>query len=70
MKKTLLISILMMNLVLCSATEPYFRAAWISTVANIDWPSKEAIGNYEQQQSEMIAILDSLQAIHIRSLSI
>ena len=67
MKKTLLISILMMNLVLCSATEPYFRAAWISTVANIDWPSKEAIGNYEQQQSEMIAILDSLQATHINA---
>lgn len=34
-----------------------FRAAWIATVANIDWPSKPGLP-VAQQQKEMIAILD------------
>ena len=50
------------------AAEPYFRATWISTVANIDFPSKSAIGNYEQQKADMIAILDELQAMHINAI--
>ena len=44
-----------------------FRGAWIATVANIDWPSKEAVGNTEAQQAEMIWILDSLQAIGVNA---
>ena len=44
-----------------------FRGAWIATVANIDWPSKEAVGNTERQQAEMIFILDSLQSIGINA---
>jgi len=44
-----------------------FRGAWIATVANIDWPSKEAVGNTEAQQAEMTFILDSLQAIGINA---
>ena len=40
------------------------RGAWIATVANIDWPSKPAIGDAERQQREMLAMLDSLQALH------
>ena len=67
MKKSLLTSLFVMIVVLCNATEPYFRAAWISTVANIDWPSKAAIGNYEQQKSEMIAMLDAFQAMHLNA---
>ena len=43
------------------------RAAWIATVANIDWPSKEAVGNTELQQKEMLAILDSLHALHFNT---
>lgn len=37
-----------------------FRAAWVATVANINWPSK---GNYstEQQKREAIQILDMLK---------
>ena len=35
-----------------------FRAVWIATVDNIDWPSKSAVGNVEQQKKEFIAILD------------
>ena len=44
-----------------------FRGAWIATVANIDWPSKEAVGNSELQQSEMIFLLDSLHSIGINA---
>lgn len=34
-----------------------FRAGWVATVANIDWPSKPGLP-VDQQQSELIAILD------------
>jgi uncharacterized lipoprotein YddW (UPF0748 family) len=39
-----------------------FRAAWISTVWNIDWTSKPGIPT-AQQQSELTALLDQLQAM-------
>jgi uncharacterized lipoprotein YddW (UPF0748 family) len=44
-----------------------FRGAWIATVANIDWPSKDAVGYSELQQSEMTFILDSLQSLGINA---
>jgi uncharacterized lipoprotein YddW (UPF0748 family) len=34
-----------------------FRAVWVATVANIDWPSKPGLSTSEQQQ-EIIDILD------------
>jgi uncharacterized lipoprotein YddW (UPF0748 family) len=34
-----------------------FRAAWVATVANIDWPSKPGLP-VEQQKTELLAILD------------
>ncbi len=34
-----------------------FRAAWIATVDNIDWPTKRTLTPAEQQ-AEMIKILD------------
>lgn len=45
-----------------------FRGAWIATVANIDWPSEEAVGNTERQQAEMIYLLDSLESIGINAI--
>jgi len=45
-----------------------FRGAWIATVANIDWPSVEAVGNPEAQQAEMIWLLDSLESIGINAI--
>ena len=45
-----------------------FRGAWIATVANIDWPTPEAVGNTELQQQEMIFLLDSLHAIGINAI--
>lgn len=38
-----------------------FRAAWVATVANIDWPSQKGLSTAEQQK-EAIALLDFLQA--------
>ena len=40
-----------------------FRAAWIATVANIDWPQPETIGQTEMQKETLLTILDSLQAL-------
>ncbi len=37
-----------------------FRAAWVATVANINWPSKPGLSS-ELQQQEAIALLDFLQ---------
>ena len=45
-----------------------FRGAWIATVANIDWPSAEAVGNTGQQQAEMTSLLDSLESIGINAI--
>ena len=45
-----------------------FRGAWIATVANIDWPSSQAVGNTEAQQAEMIFLLDSLESIGINAI--
>lgn len=37
-----------------------FRAAWVATVANINWPSKRNLST-EQQKKEAIALLDLLK---------
>lgn len=37
-----------------------FRAAWVATVANINWPSKSGLST-DQQKAEAIKILDMLQ---------
>jgi len=39
-----------------------FRAAWIATVSNIDWPSKPGLSS-SQQQAEFIARLDQLKSL-------
>lgn len=38
-----------------------FRAAWVATVANINWPSKPGLST-EQQKQEAITLLDYLKA--------
>ncbi len=43
-----------------------FRAAWVATVANIDWPGKRGLST-EEQQREAIALLDFLQANHFNA---
>ena len=39
-----------------------FRAAWIATVENIDWPSKKGLSS-DEQKAEFIKLLDLLQSI-------
>ncbi|MES2882145.1 MAG: family 10 glycosylhydrolase [Bacteroidota bacterium] len=41
-------------------TEREFRAAWVATVANINWPSKPGLP-VDSQQKEAIALLDFLK---------
>jgi uncharacterized lipoprotein YddW (UPF0748 family) len=42
-------------------TESEFRAAWVATVANINWPSKPGLST-DEQKKEAIALLDFLAA--------
>ncbi|MFC0167529.1 glycoside hydrolase family 10 protein [Pseudoduganella danionis] len=44
-----------------------FRAAWVSTVANIDWPSRNNLG-MAKQQAEALAILDRAQAVGLNAI--
>jgi uncharacterized lipoprotein YddW (UPF0748 family) len=44
-----------------------FRAAWVSTVANIDWPSKPNL-KADKQQAEAIAILDRAKALNLNAI--
>lgn len=43
-----------------------FRAAWVATVANIDWPSKPGL-SAAQQQAEMHAMLDRAAALKLNA---
>jgi uncharacterized lipoprotein YddW (UPF0748 family) len=47
-----------------AATE--FRAAWVATVANINWPSKPGL-SVEDQQKEAIVLLDFLKNNHFNA---
>jgi uncharacterized lipoprotein YddW (UPF0748 family) len=44
-----------------------FRAAWVATVAHIDWPSAAGLPA-EQQRAEALAILDRARAIGLNAL--
>lgn len=48
------------------AVEREFRAAWVATVANINWPSKPGLST-EAQQQEAIALLDFLKQHHFNA---
>lgn len=43
-----------------------FRAAWIATVGNLDWPSRPGLTS-EEQQAELIAILDRAAALNLNA---
>jgi len=44
-----------------------FRALWVATVANIDWPSKPGLSTWDQQR-ELLAILDRAAALHLNAI--
>ena len=47
--------------------EREFRAVWVATVDNIDWPSKPGLST-EIQEQEALAILDSVVALHLNAI--
>lgn len=46
--------------------EREFRAAWIATVANINWPSKRNLTT-EEQKIEAVSILDKMKAANLNA---
>ena len=44
-----------------------FRAVWVATVANIDWPSKPGLNSWEQQ-GELIAILNKAVRLNLNAI--
>ena len=44
-----------------------FRAAWVATVAHIDWPSKRGLTT-AQQRAEMLELLDKAQSIGLNAI--
>ena len=44
-----------------------FRAAWVATVANIDWPSRPGL-SAQLQRSEALALLDRAQALGLNAI--
>ena len=44
-----------------------FRAAWVATVANIDWPSAKGLP-VERQRAEMLAILDRAVTLRLNAI--
>jgi uncharacterized lipoprotein YddW (UPF0748 family) len=78
-KKSLLIALLLLGCIqYSSAQKPTnlndnppkamqeFRAAWIASVANINWPSKPGLSKADQQK-EAIALLDLLQSLNFNA---
>ncbi len=61
-KSLLLISFLILHFVLFAQPKYEFRAVWVATVNNIDWPSKPGLTT-EQQQQEAINILRTSQKL-------
>lgn len=63
-----IVALVLCTLSLCTLKADIgFRGAWIATVANIDWPSAEAVGNDSLQRAEMVWLLDSLESIGINA---
>ncbi len=44
-----------------------FRAVWITTVSNLDWPRPSERGNVEVQKASLIRYLDSLAALNLNA---
>ena len=68
MKNTLLlISFLITHTVLLAQPKHEFRAVWVATVNNIDWPSKPGLST-EQQQQEAIQIITTCRKLNMNAI--
>lgn len=71
MRLRLLFTLFCLNFSLLTLAQPLapkreFRAVWIATVNNIDWPSRSGLSSEEQQQ-EFIELLDQHRSIGINA---
>lgn len=68
--KTVFIAFVSLFISVFSAAQSKYemRAAWIATVANIDWPSK-GVTDPDEQMKEMTVMLDSLAAMHFNAIA-
>jgi len=65
MGKTLVLTILLISqFVLLAQSKHEFRAVWVATVNNIDWPSKPGLST-EQQQNEAIKIITDCRNLNM-----
>jgi uncharacterized lipoprotein YddW (UPF0748 family) len=64
MRQLFILAFIFCHFISIAQTSPKreFRAAWIATVSNIDWPSKQGLPSVQQKQ-ELINRLDALRAI-------
>lgn len=44
-----------------------FRAAWVASIGNIDWPSRKDL-SVAQQQAEIMKILDTAKSMHLNAI--
>ncbi len=58
--------VLFFSIIYSQTTPPKreFRAAWVATVTNLDWPSSNRL-SVDQQKAELISILNRLKALNI-----
>lgn len=52
------------NLAYSAEQKPEFRAVWVATVANIDWPSKPGLPEADQKK-ELVALFDQCKALNM-----
>ena len=65
-KILILVLFFQINLYSQQSAKRDMRAAWISTVDNIDWPSKPGLSDQEMK-GEMIQILDNLRSFNLNT---
>lgn len=70
MKRLILLLVACLSVFKADAQAPKadteFRAAWVATVANINWPSKPGLTT-DEQKKEALVILDMLQQYHFNA---
>jgi len=66
-KMLLLAAFLLINLMLSAQPKYEFRAVWVATVNNIDWPSSPNLST-EQQQQEAVNILNTCEKLGMNAI--
>jgi uncharacterized lipoprotein YddW (UPF0748 family) len=64
MKRLVFVLLLLTTILFSSQPKYEFRAAWIATVYNIDWPSST---NVNTQKNQLIAILEKMEAANMNA---